>query len=72
MNILEKVENLFNSSVWMMLFSFTVLIMLWVGFLFNIPIPGAVVQVYMAVLGAFAVNKTVLSYKNGNNNGDKS
>ncbi len=63
MNILDKIEGVFNSSVWMMLFSFTALIMLWLGFIWQFQVPIALVQIYIAVLGAFATNKTVRAYK---------
>ena len=65
MKTIQSVEKIFSGAVWLMFFSFSVLIMLWVGFLFNITIPEAVVQVYMAVLGAFAVNRGIKEYKNG-------
>lgn len=65
MNLLNKLEKIFNGSVWMLLFSFTALIMLWLGFVWQIDIPMALVQIYLGVLGAFAVNRTVKEYKNG-------
>lgn len=70
-----RIEKVFSGSVWLFLFSVSILIMLWLGFLFNISIPGAAVQVYLGVLGSFAVHRSIREYTNNtnkkeNNNGN--
>ena len=67
MKTIQQIEKLFSGSVWLMLFSISILVMLWMGFLFNITVPEAVVQVYLGVLGSFAVHRSIREYTNNVN-----